>query len=221
MISLDMIPSSERHGPATAPAADVYLRRDDVHPKAITEPDDERPSAPQRNRLPPSSVPAFAGCVLSPSELQTLRQMARGLSYAEAARETHRSRSTVRSLLHTAYRRLGVSTIAQALTVCWHAGWLDAVPQDGVVVEFADRRVTWAQRLYLEAFDQFLQAGDDLEEVERTRRLREAALEGMYKEAGDAGRFPVADERPWRELTSDPIDRIARDLQRLNLRASA
>jgi DNA-binding CsgD family transcriptional regulator len=170
-------------------------------------------SASRRKRLPPSTIPAFAGCVLSPSELQTLRQMARGLSYAEAAREAHRSHSTVRSLLHTAYRRLGVSTSAQALAVCWDAGWLDPVPHDGVAVELGDRRVTWAQRLYLEAFDQYLQSGDDLEEVERTRRLREAALEGMYRGAGE--------ERPWRELTSDPIDRIARDLQRLSLREAS
>jgi hypothetical protein len=139
--------------------------------------------------------------------------MARGLSYAEAAREAHRSHSTVRSLLHTAYRRLGVSTIAQALAVCWDAGWLDPVPNDGAAVELGDRRVTWAQRLYLEAFDQYLQAGDDLREVERTRRLREAALEGMYRGTGE--------ERPWRELTSDPIDRIARDLQRLSLREAS
>jgi DNA-binding CsgD family transcriptional regulator len=189
MISVQMSTFSERRGAASTAA-------------------DE--SAPQRRRLPPSSVPAFAGCVLSPSELQTLRQMARGLSYAEAAREAHRSHSTVRSLLHNAYKRLGVSTIAQALTVCWHAGWLDVVPQDGMPVELGDRRVTWAQRLYLEAFDQSLKAGDDLEEVERTRQLRQAALEGIYK-----GPF---EERPWRELTTtDPLDRIARDLRRLDL----
>jgi DNA-binding CsgD family transcriptional regulator len=204
-----MTPFSERRGVANAAAADVYRLRDDIDATAVTGRGDAGQSAPRRKRLPPSTIPAFAGCVLSPSELQTLRQMARGLSYAEAAREAHRSHSTVRSLLHNAYKRLGVSTIAQALTVCWNAGWLDDVPQDGVVVELGDRRVTWAQRLYLEAFDQSLHAGDDLEEVERTRRLREAALGGMYRGASE--------ERPWRELsTIDPIERIARDLQRLN-----
>jgi hypothetical protein len=133
--------------------------------------------------------------------------MSTGLTYAGAARETCRSTSTIRSLLHTAYQRLGVSTIAQALAVCTHAGWLDAVPADGSIVALADRRVTWAQRLYLEAFDQSLSAGGDSDEVERTQRLREAALTGLYREVGQ--------ERPWRRASSDPVDRLAFDLQRL------
>lgn len=197
---------------ASATAADVAQPWDEADAKAVPERRDDQ-SAPGVKRLPPSTVPAFAGCVLSPSELQTLRQLARGLSYADAAREAHRSHSTVRSLLHTAYKRLGVTTIAQALVICWQAGWLDEVPRDGVVVELADRRVTWAQRLYLEAFDQSLRAGDDVEEVERTRRLREDALEGMFRGVGK--------ERPWRQMTSDPISRIARDLQRLDQRKAA
>jgi DNA-binding CsgD family transcriptional regulator len=213
MISLDVISFSEHDGVARASAADVDRQPDEADATAAPERRDGGQSAPGGKRLPPSSVPAFAGCVLSPSELQTLRQLARGLSYAEAAREAHRSHSTVRSLLHTAYKRLGVTTIAQALVVCWQAGWLDVVPRDGVVVELADRRVTWAQRLYLEAFDQSLRAGDDVEEVERTQRLREAALEGMFRGVGK--------ERPWRQLTSDPISRIARDLQRLDERKAA
>lgn len=160
-----------------------------------------------RKRLPPSSTPAFPGCLLSPSELQALRLMATGLTYAGAAKETFRSTSTIRSLLHTAYRRLGVTTIAQAFAACSHAGWLDAVPADGAVVALADRRVTWAQRLYLEAFDQFLRASDDPEEVQRTQQLREAALTGLYREAGQ--------DLPWRRASSDPLDRLARHLQRL------
>jgi hypothetical protein len=130
--------------------------------------------------------------------------MATGLTYAEAASRSRRSTSTIRSLLHTAYKRLGVATIAQALTVCTHAGWLDAVPADGSVVALADRRVTWAQRLYLEAFDQSLRAHGEPAEMERTRRLREAALSGMYRE--------VAKDRPWRQLTADPMERLMRDL---------
>jgi DNA-binding CsgD family transcriptional regulator len=160
----------------------------------------------QRKRLPPSRTPALPGCVLSPSELQTLRQMARGLTYGQAAIESRRKVSTVRTHLHNAYRRLGVATIAQALALCTHIGWLDRVADDGAVVDLADRRVTWAQRLYLEAFDQTLRAGTDPKELERTQRLREAALGGMYREAGKA--------RPWRAFSSDPIDAIVRDLQR-------
>jgi hypothetical protein len=41
-------------------------------------------------RLPPSARPAFAGCVLSVSELETPRQMARGLTYAQPDWETRR-----------------------------------------------------------------------------------------------------------------------------------
>jgi DNA-binding CsgD family transcriptional regulator len=160
-----------------------------------------------RRRLPPSSTPAFPGCLLSPSELDVLRLMATGLTYAAAARRTCRSTSTVRSLLHTAYRRLGVRTIAQAFAVCTHAGWLDPVPADGSIVALADRRVTWAQRLYLEAFDQFLRASGEPEEVERTQRLREAALTGLYREVGQ--------DRPWRRAAGDPMARLAFDLRRL------
>jgi DNA-binding CsgD family transcriptional regulator len=166
--------------------------------------------APPR-RMPPSSRPAFAGCVLTRRELDALKQLARGLSYAQAARELGCSTSTVRSLLHTAYKRLGVSTIVQALAVCTDVGWLDFVPNDGEVVELADRRVTWAQRLYLEAFDQALRAGDDAAEIERTRVLRDAAVTGMFKE--------VDKERPWRAMANDPLERIARTLRRLDARA--
>jgi DNA-binding CsgD family transcriptional regulator len=151
--------------------------------------------------------------VLSPSELQTLRQMARGLSYGEAARESRRKESTVRTHLHNAYRRLGAASITQALSLCTHIGWLDPVPNDGAAVNLADRRVTWAQRLYLEAFDQALRAGTDPNELERTQRLRDAALAGMYKEAGKA--------QPWRALRSDPIAAIARDLRRFQDDAEA
>jgi DNA-binding CsgD family transcriptional regulator len=166
-----------------------------------------------QKRLPPSTTPAFSGCVLSPSELQALRLMATGLTYAQAAEQSGRATSTIRSLLHSAYQRLGVTTIAQALSVCSQAGWLDPVSGDGSVVALADRRVTWAQRLYLEAFDQSLRAGDDPAEAERTERLRDASLTGMYRE--------VHKNRPWRAAERDPIERLARDLKRLALRRAA
>ena len=166
----------------------------------------ETVSSRARRRLPPSSMPAFPGCLLSPSEMQTIRQMARGLSYAEAARETRRCTSTIREHLHNAYGRLGVCSIAQALAVCTQAGWLDPVPDDGAPVQLADSRVSWAQRLYLEAFDQSLRAGDDQAEQERTRQLRNAALTGVYRDA-------AKDRPPWRAMSNEPIDRIIRTLQ--------
>ena len=169
------------------------------------------PEVSARRRLPPSRRPAFVGCVLSPRELEALRLLARGFTYAQAAHELGCAQSTVRTLLQTAYKRLGTSTIAQAVALCAHVGWLDLVPDDGESVELADRRVSWAQRLYLEAFDQSLRAGDDATEVERTRVLRDAALTGLFKE--------VDKERPWRAAATDPLERIARTLRRLDARA--
>ena len=171
------------------------------------------PTTTTREQLPPSVRPAFAGCVLSVSELQTLRCLARGITYAEAAEEMCIGLSTVRSHLHAAYQRLGVSTLWQALVACMHAGWLDEVSQDGALVQAADRRVTWAQRLYLEAFDQTLRAGDDATELRRTSVLRSAALTGVYREAGK--------EQPWRQATAHPLARIAHTLERLGARDEA
>lgn len=105
-----------------------------------------------RSRWPPSRARAFAGGILSPRELQTIKAMARGLTYEQAAEEY---------------------------------GWLDAVPEGAEIIELADRRrVTWAQRWYLKAFDQALRAGGDPDEVARTRLLREGAVTGVYREAG-------------------------------------
>jgi hypothetical protein len=118
--------------------------------------------------------------------------------------------STVRSLVHNAYGRLGVATIAQALAVCTSVGWLDEVPNDGALVEIADRRVTWAQRLYLEAFDQTLRAGDDDGELDRTGQLRRAALAGVCREAGT----PL----PPLRVLNDPLERLVRDFRRLAAR---
>ncbi len=141
--------------------------------------------------------------------MATVRQMARGLTYAEAANETHCTLSTIRTLLHNAYGRLGVRTVAEALIVCTRVGWLDEVSDDGVGVEHADRRVSWAQRLYLEAFEQYLRAGDDPAELARTSVLRDAALTGMYNE--------TARRRPPRRTTGpNAIERIYDAMCRLD-----
>ena len=108
------------------------------------------------------------------------------------------------SLAHTACRRLGVATIVQAVALCTDLGWIDYVAADGASVESADPRVTWGQRLYLEAFDQSLRAAEDRNELERTRLLREAALSGVFKESGTK-----PDVRP---ASTDPIARIALSL---------
>jgi DNA-binding CsgD family transcriptional regulator len=167
-------------------------------------------------RLPPSRRPAFPGCLLSARELQTIKALGRGLTHAQAAEEYGCRTSTVRTLLSFAYRRLGVSTIAQALAVCTRVGWLDAIPEGAEMIEFADRRVTWGQRLYLEAFDQALRAGDDPDEVARTQLLREAALTGVYREAGIHRKRDT--EQPWRQVTAHPLERLAQTLQRLGTR---
>src|ERR1700680_2647099 len=104
---------SPRQSHVTQECTDMIDWRRDQRAEGFTQSREGTLPSRQRKRLPPSTRPAFPGCALSPSELQTLRQMARGLSYAEAARESRRAPSTVRSLLQTAYERLGVASVAQ------------------------------------------------------------------------------------------------------------
>jgi hypothetical protein len=88
---------------------------------------------------------------------QGVETVVRGLAGPRAVDETRRSVSRVRSLLLTAYQRLGVTPIA---------------------------RVTRAQRLYLRAFEQSLRAGHHVDQVENAKGLRTRALTGVYTEAG-------------------------------------
>jgi DNA-binding NarL/FixJ family response regulator len=57
-------------------------------------------------------------------QLRVIRELAQGKVYKEIAADLKLSPSTVRSHLHGAYDRLGVSDRAQAVLMCANEGWL-------------------------------------------------------------------------------------------------
>jgi len=67
---------------------------------------------------------AIEPCPLTPKELEVMRLLARGLVYKEIGAEIGLTTSTVRSHLHSAYKRLGVADRAQAVLKCTERGWL-------------------------------------------------------------------------------------------------
>jgi hypothetical protein len=77
--------------------------------------------------------------------------IATGVTREEIAQRRGTTIGTVRSLLHTAYRRLGARDSAEAIGALYSAGWLDPVE-----TEWGDDRATPAQGLYLRSFDRLL-----------------------------------------------------------------
>lgn len=63
-------------------------------------------------------------CPLTPKEQDVIRLLASGLVYKEIGAEIGLSTSTVRTHLHNAYKRLGVTDRAQAVLKCAERGWL-------------------------------------------------------------------------------------------------
>ncbi|HEY3189134.1 MAG TPA: helix-turn-helix transcriptional regulator, partial [Solirubrobacteraceae bacterium] len=63
-------------------------------------------------------------CPLTPHELAAVRGLAEGLQYKDVAIDLGVATSTVRSHLHKAYKRLGVTDRAQAVLICARKGWL-------------------------------------------------------------------------------------------------
>jgi len=127
-----------------------------------------------------------------------------GLQTAGIAERLRLSASTVRQHCVNAYRKLDVTHAAQALVVCFNAGWIDPL-QTRIQhpARFSDDG-TWeptpAQRVYLEAFDEHLRAGDDRASLERAKHKTDAAL--------------VALEQPPRSVSSrDWIDRLVATMQ--------
>lgn len=87
--------------------------------------------------------------------------------------------STVRTHLHNAYRVLEVGSAAQAIVVCFNAGWLDPTrTKVDDPTHHPDRKVTDAQRVYLQAFDRHLRAGDDPDRLDDAKVRTDAALIG-------------------------------------------
>lgn len=66
-------------------------------------------------------------CPLSPRQLELLRGLGQGHQYKELAHALGLSTSTIRSHLHVAYQRLGVSDRAQAVLMCASRGWIRPV----------------------------------------------------------------------------------------------
>jgi DNA-binding CsgD family transcriptional regulator len=145
-------------------------------------------------------------CPLSARELEVLRLMAlEGLQTPGIAHRLRLKASTVRQHFANAYRKLGVTHAAQALVVCFNAGWIDPVQtrvQDPL--RFAnDDKLAPAQRVYLDAFDEHLRAGDDPVALEAAKRKTDAAL--------------VALDQPWRSVASrDWMDGLISHIARLD-----
>jgi DNA-binding CsgD family transcriptional regulator len=147
-------------------------------------------------------------CPLSARELEVLRLMAlEGLQTPGIAHRLRLSASTVRQHCVNAYRKLKVTHAVQALVVCFNAGWIDPVGtriQDPLrFANDANWEPTPAQRVYLDAFDEHLRAGDDPTALEAAKRKTDAAL--------------VALEQPWRSAASrDWIDGLLSRIARLD-----
>lgn len=69
---------------------------------------------------------APANTVLTPAEYAAVWNAACGLDVSEAAIRFHRGRETVRAHRRSAYRRLGVHTMAGAVAECYRRGIFDA-----------------------------------------------------------------------------------------------
>jgi DNA-binding CsgD family transcriptional regulator/HD-like signal output (HDOD) protein len=64
-------------------------------------------------------------CPLTPSELEALRGLSRGLRYKEIAAELGVQASTIGSHLHKVYAKTGTTDRAQAVLLAMERGWLD------------------------------------------------------------------------------------------------
>src|SRR3954452_687880 len=97
------------HGDGVAPGEILNAARrvgvDDRHLRRLMH------ELPGRDDRPRSVDP----CPLSNAELVALRGLAGGHTYKELAAELRRSRSTIRTQLHNAYKKLGVRDRAQAV----------------------------------------------------------------------------------------------------------
>jgi len=66
-------------------------------------------------------------CPLTPRQLELIRALGQGRQYKEIAHDLGLSPSTIRSHLHFAYERLGVSDRAQAVLMASSRGWIGPV----------------------------------------------------------------------------------------------
>jgi putative nucleotidyltransferase with HDIG domain len=78
------------------------------------------------HEVPGSSGRPRAGdpCPLSKAELVALRGLAGGKAYKQIAMDLGRSPSTIRTQVHTSYKKMGVRDRAQAVLLATEHGWL-------------------------------------------------------------------------------------------------
>jgi DNA-binding CsgD family transcriptional regulator len=143
-----------------------------------------------RRRATAGSVPA--GCPLTARQFEMATLLTRGLTRDQIAAQLGVSCSTVRTILHQAYVRLGVANGAQAVAVFAARGWLDGVPP----LPDRDQRTDRFARVYLDAFDSYLRTGSD-----RARRAMDIALLGARHDRN-------VPHTPPRRPAIDPIDRL-------------
>lgn len=117
----------------------------------------------------------IAGCPLTAAELQVVELLAEGFALKEIGLKLGRAHSTVRTQLHTTYKRLGVLDRAQAVIKCEREGWIGApaatrsrcetvlgeiklilLDCQRQLAQGTRHRVTHSQYAYLKAFDAFL-----------------------------------------------------------------
>ena len=130
--------------------------------------DTSRPAVRGRGLVP-------MGCPLTPGELEVIVASANGQTVAQHAHETGRSGSTIRTLRHTAYQRLGVAGAEQAFVVCWRNGWV-ALDGNAVIVAqpqpAAAEDLTAEQQLFAEAYDRWQSSRSEDDRVEVAVLLR-------------------------------------------------
>jgi DNA-binding CsgD family transcriptional regulator len=141
-------------------------------------------------------------CPLGQRELEALRLAARGMTPKEIARRMDVKFTTIRTHLHRVRQKLAVSTTTQAVVACIDAGWIDPVSEGPKLLGFADTRLTAPQRVYLDAFDLHLRAGNDDPALEEAKRRTNAALAALGKRPGSVA------SRSW-------IDALLSDMRRL------
>jgi len=143
-----------------------------------------------------------SACPLSRRQLEVLKLAAAGMILKQIARRMGVKFTTVRTHVRVAREKLGVHTTTEAVVACIDAGWIDPVVEDPKLLRFMDRRVTAAQRVYLDAFDRHLKARNAAA-LEQAKRRTDAAL--------------VALDKPPRSVASrDWIGSLLNDMTRLS-----
>jgi DNA-binding CsgD family transcriptional regulator len=140
---------------------------------------------------------------LTPQQLMILSLANRGHSIDEIALTLKLARRTVHKRLRDARKALGAETRAGSVAKARELGLFDPLPYRLERMADYDPGISVDQRLYLDAFDRHLQAGDDEQRLERIKLLTDAALEVI---GCNPGRSVAA--REW--MTEQLLDDMAR-----------